>query len=147
MGKGKAAVSLSLFYEFFNGGLYKRSQGRVTRQVTFAALAVAVGLGAWKLKDFLTAISEDANPAVIFGIPGLVLLVGLWISYRIVNIMRFADFLIAVEAEMNKVTWPTRMELTRSSMVVIFVIFFLAMVLFGFDLLWQVLFRWIGVLQ
>ena len=31
----------------------------------------------------------------------------------------FADFLIAVEAEMNKVSWPTRTELFRGSMVVI----------------------------
>ena len=33
----------------------------------------------------------------------------------------FADFLIAVEAEMNKVSWPTRHELIRASMVVMLV--------------------------
>jgi len=41
------------------------------------------------------------------------------------------DFLIAVEAEMNKVSWPSRAELVRSAAVVIFVIFLLATVLFG----------------
>ena len=31
------------------------------------------------------------------------------------NMPRFADFLIAVEAEMNKVSWPSKAELIRSS--------------------------------
>ena len=66
---------------------------------------------------------------------------GLWLSFRIVNMARFADFLIAVEAEMNKVSWPTRQELVRSSIVVIFIIFFMAMLLFLYDLAWEWLFR------
>jgi preprotein translocase subunit SecE len=64
-----------------------------------------------------------------------------------VNIPRFADFLIAVEAEMNKVSWPARQELIRSSLVVIFVIFAMAIALFGFDLVWGGVFEWLGVLQ
>ena len=39
---------------------------------------------------------------------------GLWVAFRLVNMPAFADFLIAVEAEMNKVSWPTRGELFRS---------------------------------
>ena len=46
-----------------------------------------------------------------------------WVSYRLVNVPGFADFLIAVEAEMNKVSWPTRTELFRSSIVVLIMIF------------------------
>ncbi len=75
----------------------------------------------------------------------VVLFGGVWLGYRLVNIPRFADFLIAVEAEMNKVSWPSRGELIRSAVVVIFVIFLLAVVLFGYDLIWQQLFSWIGV--
>ena len=146
MSKERAASPV-MFQEFFRGGLYKRSQGRVSRQVTFGVLAIVVAVGTWKLKNVLAAFVEDTNPVIVYGIPGLLLLIGLWISYRAVNITRFADFLIAVEAEMNKVTWPTRTELVRSSMVVIIVIFFLATLLFVFDLLWQVLFKFIGVLQ
>jgi preprotein translocase subunit SecE len=62
-----------------------------------------------------------------------------------VNIPQFADFLIAVEAEMNKVSWPSRGELVRSAAVVIFVIFLLATVLFAYDLIWRQLFVFIGV--
>jgi preprotein translocase subunit SecE len=83
---------------------------------------------------------------VVYGLPLLVLAAGLWISYRVVNITRFADFLIAVEAEMNKVTWPSRTELVRSSLVVIFVIVFMAILLFGYDFFWRGLFTWMGVL-
>ena len=53
----------------------------------------------------------------------------------------------AVEAEMNKVSWPSKAELIRSSLVVIFVLFFLAVVLFGFDLVWGFLFEHIGILK
>ncbi|MEC8240045.1 MAG: preprotein translocase subunit SecE, partial [Planctomycetota bacterium] len=60
---------------------------------------------------------------------------------RLVQLPRFADFLIAVEAEMNKVSWPAQGELVKASIVVIFVIFFLAGVLFSFDLIWNSLFR------
>ena len=72
-------------------------------------------------------------------------LLGLWISFRAIHLPRFADFLIAVEAEMNKVSWPSRGELIRSSIVVIFVIFALAGVLFAFDMFWKALFSWLGI--
>jgi preprotein translocase subunit SecE len=59
---------------------------------------------------------------------------------------RFADFLIAVEAEMNKVSWPSRAELFRSVVVVLVSIIGLAIVLYLYDVLWQLLLRMLGVL-
>ncbi len=69
------------------------------------------------------------NLGLRFLIPGLLLALGVWASYRVVNVPAFADFLIAVEAEMNKVSWPTRAELFRASMVVLIEIFALAFIL------------------
>lgn len=138
-------MSGSVLQEFFQRGVYKRSQGRVSRQVTFGALALGVSIGVWRLKDTLMVRVDD--PAIVFGVPGLLLLLGIWISYRAVNVTRFADFLIAVEAEMHKVTWPTRVELVRSSMVVMVVIFFLATVLASYDLFWRILLSFIGVVS
>lgn len=132
----------SLVRDLFQLGVYKRNQGRVTRQVTFAALALIVLLGAWRLNAFLVGQSLTVQYAV----PGVVLAVGLWVSFRVVNWPVFADFLISVEAEMNKVSWPTRSELFRSSAVVIVTIFGLAALLFGYDLLWQIALKSIGVL-
>ena len=65
--------------------------------------------------------------------------VGCWIGYRLVNWPKFADFLISVEAELNKVSWPTQRELVRASIVVIFTILFLSAILFGYDALWKFL--------
>lgn len=77
----------------------------------------------------------------------MLLAIGTWFAFRVVNVPRFADFLIAVEAEMNKVSWPSKAKLYRSSIVVIFVLFALSAVLFGFDIFWKFIFEWIGVLR
>lgn len=129
--------------ELFHTGIYKRSQGRITRQVTFAAIALAVVVGLWRLSLML---STSFGTQVGFAVPGVLLLVGLWMSYRMVNVPEFADFLIAVEAEMNKVSWPTRAELYRSCVVVLVTLFLLSAVLFIFDVAWGLFFQQIGVL-
>ena len=73
------------------------------------------------------------------------LLIGGWIGYRLVNYPPFADFLIAVEAEMNKVSWPTWRELSRSTIVVIVLIVGLTAVLFTLDTLWLAILTVLGV--
>ena len=70
---------------------------------------------------------------------------GSWVGYRIVNWPKFADFLISVEAELNKVSWPTQKELVRASIVVIFTILFLSLILFLYDALWKFVFGWLGI--
>jgi preprotein translocase subunit SecE len=129
--------------ELFSVGVYKRSQGRIARQVTFAAMVVMVALGAWSLKGFLT--QSVSNLTTVYVAATAVLVLGMWFAFRLVNMPRFADFLIAVEAEMNKVSWPTRTELVRSSIVVIFTIFGLMFALFMFDIIWRVLLSAVGV--
>jgi preprotein translocase subunit SecE len=132
MASEKSATMNSFFRELFQLGFYKRSQGRIARQLTFGAIVIVLLLGAWRLSVF----EIDAGRTRQFVVPTVMFLVGAWIAFRLVNLPSFADFLIAVEAEMNKVSWPTRSELARSSMVVIFCIFFLAIVLAGYDLFW-----------
>jgi len=77
---------------------------------------------------------------------GLMLLLGIWLAFRIVNMPGCADFLIAVEAEMNKVSWPTSKELYITTIVVITVMFIFCVFLFIYDFVWQWLFKWMGVL-
>jgi len=117
-------------------GVYKKSQGRITRQLTFVAIALAVAIGMYQYSQSMISSSNTLR----YGIPGVLLLIGLWMTYRLVNLPVFADFLIAVEAEMNKVSWPTRSELFRASLVVLFTIFALAAVLATYDILWRYLF-------
>ena len=145
MGKERAVSMGDFFKQLFQFGVYKGSQGKMTRQTTFAVLAIALFLGACRL--FLTLKPKLDGPGAGYLIAGLVLAGGLWLSYRIVNYPAFADFLIAVEAEMNKVSWPTKDVLIRSSLVVIFVILAMAAMLFMFDLIWNTVFTWLGVVK
>ena len=109
--------------ELFQFGLYKPNQGRVVRQVTFLTIALLACLVAWEVKRsaFLSGMGASGY-LVMFALAA----VQIWIAYRVVNYSVFADFLIAVEAEMNKVSWPTRKELWGASLVVMFVIFSMA---------------------
>ncbi len=120
--------------ELFQFGLYKPNQGRVVRQVTFATIAL-IGLpGACEVQRsgcVCTGFGSEVTLVCLVWVQS-----ALGLAYRIVNYSAFADFLIAVEAEMNKVSWPTRRELWNASLVVMFVIFSMAALLFLFDAIW-----------
>ena len=133
MGKEKtweSGSSMHFLQSLLRTDIYKRSQGRMTRQVTCIVIWTIFILGAWRLYS----IMPSAQPALKYAVPPVLLLAGLWIGYRAVNDPTFADFLIAVEAEMNKVSWPTQTELVRASIVVIILIFGLAAVLYVYDI-------------
>jgi preprotein translocase subunit SecE len=121
----------ALVQELFRFRFFKRSQGRIARQATFVALAAIFALGGWSLSEYY----QEKGGVWQYGIPLVIVALGLWISFRVVQIPAFADFLIHVEGEMGKVSWPARGELFRASIVVILVIFFLAFLLFGYDVL------------
>ncbi|MCO8120220.1 preprotein translocase subunit SecE [Stieleria sp. TO1_6] len=128
----------SLANELLHAAVYKPNQGRIVRQLTALAIWLIVALGVWRL--YATLTDSTSNMVVAVGIPAALLLAGLWIGYRLINWPRFADFLIAVEAEMKKVTWPSRDEVKRASVVVIVTIAILAISLFLFDVFWQAFF-------
>jgi preprotein translocase subunit SecE len=130
--------------EMFHASVYKPNQGRIVRQLTCLAIWVVVALGCWALYSTLRGAFES-RAYLVSGIPSVLLLAGAWFGFRLVNWPRFADFLIAVEAEMNKVTWPSKEELIRAAFVVIFTIFFLGIALFLFDIVWQQVFSFLGV--
>jgi preprotein translocase subunit SecE len=125
--------------------LYKRNQGRMTRQLSAVGAALLVFLGVWTLSN--GPLGGSGNVWIRVGIPVAIGAAGAWAIYRAVNYPKFADFLISVEAEMDKVTWATREDLQRSTMVVIVVMFFLGIVLFTYDLIWSWFFQLIGFLQ
>lgn len=142
MAKSKNASSF--WNELLRVGLYKRNQGRLTRQLTVVAFALVVFLGAWTMSQ---AFLLDSSTPVRYGIPLGISVVGAWAVYRLVNYPRFADFLISVEAEMDKVSWPSRQELYRATAVVLATMFLLSAVLFLYDWFWQKFFQIIGFLQ
>ncbi len=130
--------------------LYKPTQGRIVRQITFAALALLACMAAYELHNvdwitgwFLRLTQWGTGGRWLFLV--LFAMIGFWIGFRVVNYPRFADFLISVEAEMNKVSWPGKTELWRASVVVIFVIFAMAGLLFLFDVMWAKFFEFLGI--
>ena len=154
---GGSGASESFASELLSARLYKPTQGRIARQITGGAIWVAFAVAAWRWwqtaygMDLLSSLAgaEESQRAVLgvlrWVLPGLLLAMGIWIGYRTVNYPRFADFLIAVEAEMNKVMWPSQDELVRSSLVVITLLLSFAALMFVFDLAWVWVFELIGV--
>ncbi|MBM81118.1 MAG: preprotein translocase subunit SecE [Planctomycetaceae bacterium] len=134
MAKAKEA---SLASELFSASLYKRNQGRLTRQLTAASVILVFGFGALTLGK---GALGDSEAAVKYGVPTMVAAVGVWLAFRAVNLSKFADFLISVEAEMDKVSWSSWDELRRSTIVVIVTMFSLGALLFLYDVFWQFFF-------
>lgn len=131
MTKSNNASFGSFFRELLAFDLYKRSQGRMIRQVTGIVLGIGFLLAAWQ-----TYLYWQRYPTPSLVAATIIGLGGLWLSFRVVNYPRFADFLIATEAELNKVSWPTSGELFRGSVVVLLVMFALAGILYAYDILW-----------
>lgn len=134
----------SFWGEFFVLGLYKRSQGRLARQLTAAGLGVIVLVGAYILSQ--GPLSTYSAP-VKSGVPAAITLVAAWVIFRLVNYPPFAEFLISVEGEMNKVSWASKQELYRATIVVLSTMLFLAVVLYAYDFIWVQLLKSIGVIQ
>ncbi|NOX53467.1 MAG: preprotein translocase subunit SecE [Planctomycetes bacterium] len=134
----------SIWSELFAIGLYKKNQGRVARQLTAVGIGLLVVLGAYTLSQ---TFSSDTPALIRVGIPTLLAAIGLWVTYRLVNYPRFADFLISVEAEMDKVTWSSREQLFRATWVVIFTMLFFGAILLIYDIFWQWFFKLIGFLE
>jgi preprotein translocase subunit SecE len=131
-------MSPPLSSELVSAQVYKPTQGRLTRQITCGSIWLAVALGCHRL---WVTLNGRVPEVWHWAIPFVALVIGGWVGFRLVNWPRFADFLISVEAELKKVSWPTRGELIRASAVVIFTILFMAVLMFGFDIFWDLVGR------
>jgi preprotein translocase subunit SecE len=145
MGKSKdSASNMGIWTTLFESSFYKRNQGRLIRQLTAVALGVAVVAGFY---TFSQAFLQEYSRAVKVGVPFILIVVGLWVVFRVVNLPRFADFLISVEGEVDKIAWASKQELIRSTLVVLGTMFIVGFLLLLFDFFWQQLFRWLHVLE
>jgi preprotein translocase subunit SecE len=124
--------------------IYKRNQGKYTRLTTAISVMVLVAWGCFVLSEKLGAY-RGVNTYVRFGIP-LVILVGMGVlMFWLVNRPKSADFLIATEGEMKKVSWSSRKEVIGSTKVVIVTTFILAAILFLIDVVFASVFKAIGI--
>ena len=150
---------------WFTMAAYKKNQGQRVRRGTLLAVLILAGCGIYTLLAHDTLRTGAPNwevalpftggktlvllPNVQFTLPALVCAAALWFAYRIVNFPAFADFLIATEAELNKVSWTTRKRLVQDTIVVLTTVFLFTLFLFIVDVVWfKVLSSpWIQVLQ
>jgi preprotein translocase subunit SecE len=135
--------------ESFIGGLgsmslYKKTQGRLTRQLTILAVVVLTVCACYSLANSWLLF---VDPTMRTAIPSVIAIVIAWLTFRAVNYGPFAEFLISVQAEMTKVNWPSWLELKRATIVVVFAMFFLGLVLFVYDIVWYQILSLIGVLK
>ncbi len=122
---------------------YKPLQGRHARLAPRSAWAPSSSLGLLQLYYNL----GDHPKMTQLGVPAALGVVLGWLVYRVVEYPPFVEFLIATEAEMNKVSWTSRDELKRATTVVLVTVALMAVFLFGVDFLWQFLLKMIGVLR
>ncbi len=133
--------------ELFSARLYKNSQGRFVRRLTMIAILLLFASGAFKFAmmpfENFHLLSE---PGVRWIIAGIITLGGWWIAFRLINFPAFADFLVSVEAEMVKVSWPSNAEVYSSTLVVLAMFAILGALIFAFDVIWIFVFRFLGVI-
>ena len=106
-----------------------------------ARLYTAVGLGVVVVAGALAAL-RDASTEYTPGDPlRHPRRASAWSSagsiFRLVQYPPFVEFLIATEAEMNKVSWTSRDDLYRATIVVLVTVTLMAVFLFGVDWLWS----------
>jgi preprotein translocase subunit SecE len=143
MAKDKS-TSIVVVNELASARIYKPNQGKLVRQLTAVALGLLLFFGAYTWSQGWLA-SQDT--AIRVGLPAAVAAVGAWLIFRVVNLPRVAEFLISVESEMDKVSWASKHELYRATIVVICTMFFLGAILYVYDLIWYQILSYIRVLR
>ena len=123
--------------------IYRKTQGRWTRLGTVAGIGILVVIGTWYLWSELP-VSLGVFRALI---PLVVLLGFMYVLLRVVNSKKPADFMIATEGEMKKVSWSSKKEIIGSTKVVIATLLVMGTLLFLVDLFFMTLMKFLGVQQ
>jgi len=128
--------------------LYRWPKGRVIRTVAFVVVALigfdlAYG-GAWAQWSASQSLAESPGES---GGTGLRQMIYAGIFAALAAVVFFgggfaigfhkksAQFLIEVEEEMTRVTWPSRTDVVRSTIMIAILSVFLALLIFGVDFL------------
>ncbi len=122
---------------------YKWGQGKNTRLYSAVAAAAIAAIGCWRLYEKLqSALNTDENLGLWLSVVvplGLFAAIAMFV-YWMVNHKAVADFLIAAEGELKKVSFSTKQEIVVSTTVVIVVVVMMAVLLGVFDLIFNLFF-------
>jgi preprotein translocase subunit SecE len=135
----------TLLQSVLSTDLYQRKQGKIIRRATAGAIVLAFILASQAL--YHTVLVDRLGTSTAYAVIAVINVVGAWFAFRAINYPVFADFLIDVEAEMTKVTWPSWVELQRATIVVLATMFIFSALLAGYDIAWQKFLEMTGVLR
>jgi preprotein translocase SecE subunit len=134
---------------WFDAKSYKRNQGIRVRRGTIIGLLLLFGSGiytmlhnrvvgdnAWVVSIPFADTSATLLPHLEYTVPVILGLLAIWFAWRVVNFPVFADFLIATEAEINKVSWTPRARLIQDTIVVLVTVLIITTFLFFVDGFW-----------
>ena len=121
--------------------IYKSGQGKYTRLVTALSTALVCGLGCLRLYVFLDG--ADFGLWVSTMVPVAIGSVLSGLAFWLVNKPIIADFMIAAEGEIKKVSWSTRKEIAVSTFVVVVVVISISAILGVTDFGFQLFFMWL----
>jgi len=128
--------------------IYKPGQGYWTRLLTAIGILLLVGYGVVWLVEELNVIRSDARLYWQAGAAVVLLAAfGALVYWTTCRSKRMVDFMIATEAEMRKVNWPSRKGVVGSTIVVIGGTALFAVLLFVVDLIFSRLFLELNILQ
>jgi len=130
--------------------IYKSGQGYYTRLISAVTAGVVVAIGCYQLYKKLGAVDiASANVRLIVQllVPLTIFSGFSWLIYWLVNKPVIADFMIAAEGEMKKVSWSSRKEIAVSTTVVIFVVIAMSVLMAVTDVVFFRFFEAIGILQ
>ncbi|MEM8738992.1 MAG: preprotein translocase subunit SecE [Planctomycetota bacterium] len=130
--------------------IYKPGQGYWTRVLSAVGASTLILAGAaWlyaKVVPRVPLFGGDNQLYYQAGVALSIILVFGGLVYWLLNKPRIVDFMIAVEAEMKKVNWPSKKEIIGSTWVVICGTFLIAALLFVINLAFGALFTWLKIL-
>jgi preprotein translocase SecE subunit len=127
--------------------IYKRGQGKYTRLCSAFAVAIIAGLGCLQLYKKLEAVewglSRKAALWVATMVPAGLFVVFALLIFWLINKASVADFMIAAEGEMKKVSWSSKQEIAVSTFIVIVFVIMMASLLGTTDLGFRTFFTWL----
>jgi preprotein translocase subunit SecE len=123
---------------------YKKGQGSIARLLALAGSGMLLLWGCWSFWIYLEGFTTLSRTLVTVPRVGLEIDLALIIALLVVlgggagvvwilNRAKLVDLLIETEAEMKKVSWPSRQEAWNSSVIVVVTVVVMMGLLFFYD--------------
>ena len=121
--------------------MYKRGQGINTRLWSGLVCFTITAIGCFRLYQILLSRTNNAwlYTFAPLGVCAAIALLIFWL----VNKPNVADFMIAAEGEIKKVSWSSRREIVASTTIVIGVVLSMGVMLVGVDFVFRSLFEFV----